>query len=174
MREPCLQYTTPVVACAAACVAAQPQAAVPVKKLAIPVAVQSKTPGELRLLPGAQEAIEGDAFALYEKAVGVVAEGPRLGEDHGLEADGCKGPAAGGGRGGHCGRSRRAWRCWSRPASAANASGRVIVEDEVPPNLRACRNMVFLLSLQARYHLGRGDYPSCCGLWGQVLPWPGI
>ena len=159
------QYTAPAVACATACVAAQPQAAVPVKKLAIHVAVKSKTPGELRLLPGAQEAIEGDAFALYEKAIGSLPKDPDWGKITGWRQTAVKDLPL------------EEVAATLRPFEASlvllEKAGRcrqcewpVIVEDGVPPNLRACRNMVFLLSLQARCYLGRGDYPSCARTLG--------
>ncbi|MCX5646349.1 MAG: hypothetical protein NTZ17_16965 [Phycisphaerae bacterium] len=144
----------------AICAAAQPQVAVPVKKLAVHVAAESKSPAERRFLPGAQEATDGDAFVLYEKAI------------RSLPKDLDWGPITG-------------WRqtvvkdlpleevaASLRPFEASLAlleqAGKcrrcewpLIVEDEVPANLRACRNMVLLLSLKARYHLGRGDYESC-------------
>jgi hypothetical protein len=143
----------------AICVAAQPQAAVPVKKLAIHVAVESKTPGELRLLPGAQETVEGDAFALYEKAVASLPKDPDWGKITGWRQTTVKDlPLE---------EVATVLRPFEASLVLLEQAGRcrqcewpVIVEDEVPSNLRACRNMVFLLSLQARYYLGRGDYPS--------------
>jgi hypothetical protein len=155
-----LQYTAPAVACATACVAAQPQVAVPVKKLVIHVAAQSKTPGELRLLLGAQEAIEGDAFALYEKAIGSLPKDPDWGKITGWRQTAVKDlPLE---------EAAAVLRPFEASLALLEQAGKyrqcewpVIVEDEVPANLRACRNMALLLSLQARYHLGRGDCESC-------------
>jgi hypothetical protein len=50
--------------------AAQPPAVVPTKSLAIHVAAETKVSVELRLLPGPKETTGGDAFFLYEKAIG--------------------------------------------------------------------------------------------------------
>ena len=163
-----LQYTAPAVACATACVAAQPQAAVPVKELAIHVAVQSKTPGELRLLPGAQEAIEGDAFALYEKAVESLPKDLDWGKITGWRQTAVKDlPLE---------EVAATLRPFEASLTLLEQAGKcrqcewpVIVEDEVPLNLRACRNMAFLLSLRARCYLGRGDYPSCARTLGTGL-----
>jgi hypothetical protein len=140
--------------------AAQPQAAAPVKKLVIHVAVQSKTPGELRLLPGAQEATDGDAFELYEKAIGALPKDPDWGKIMDWRQTAAKDlPLE---------EVAAALRPFAASLALLEQAGKcrrcewpLIVEDEVPPNLRACRNMAFLLSLQARCYLGRGDYPSC-------------
>lgn len=143
----------------AICGAAQPQAT-PVKTLAIHVAAESKTPGELRLLPGAQDAIEGDAFALYEKAVGSLPKDLDWGTITGRRQTAAKDlPLE---------EVAASLRPFEASLALLEQAGKchqcewpVIVEDEVPPNLRACRNMAFLLSLQGRCYLGRGDYPSC-------------
>jgi len=160
-----LQYTAPAVVCGTACMAAQPQAAVPVKKLAIRVAAQSKTPAELRLLPGAREATDGDAFELYEKAVGSLPQDPDWGKITGWRQTAVKDlPLE---------EVAASLRPFEASLALLEQAGKcrqcewpVIVEDEVPPNLRACRNMAILLSLQARCYLGRGDYPSCARTLG--------
>jgi hypothetical protein len=139
-------------------VAAQPQQVV--KKLAIHVAEEAKASIELGLLPGSEEATNGDAFVLYEKAVG------SLPKDLDWEKVGD-------------------WRLTPakelplddvavvlRPLDASLAlleqAGRCsrcdwpfLVEEGMPANLRACRNMMLLLLLKARYYLGRGDHDSC-------------
>jgi hypothetical protein len=139
-------------------VATQPQQVV--KKLAIRVAQETKVSIELGLLPGPEDVTNDDAFVLYEKAVGSLPKDL----DWGKVGD---------------------WRLTPakelplddvaavlRPFDASLAlleqAGRcnrcdwpLIVEDGMPANLRACRNMTLLLSLKARYYLGRGDYESC-------------
>jgi hypothetical protein len=140
-------------------VVAPPSAAVPVTKLVIHVTADGKMPDVLRLLPAPEETTEGDAFELYEKATGS------------LPKDLDWGPIM-------------RWRQTAvrdlpleevatalRPCEASlvllEQAGKrrqcdwpVIVKD-VPPTLQACHNGALLLSLRARYHLGRGDYPSC-------------
>ena len=142
----------------AICVAVQPPP-VAAKKLAIHPA-EARVSIELRLLPGPKDATNGDAFVLYEKAIGSLPKDLDWGKV-------------------------TIWRqtpakelpledvaAVLRPFEASlvllEQAGRcsrcewpLIVEDEVPADLRACRNMALLLSLKARYHLGRGDYESC-------------
>jgi len=141
-------------------VGVQPQVAVPVQKLAVHVAVQSRTPGEMRLLPGPEEATEGDAFVLYEKAIGSLPKNPDWGPITGWRLTAVNDLPLG-----EVATALRPFEpslVWlERAGKCRRCEWPLIIEDEVPPNLRACRNMAFLLSLKARYHMGRGDYPSC-------------
>lgn len=141
--------------------AAQPPAVVvPAKSLAIHLVAETKASVELRLLPGPKETTDGDAFVLYEKAIGSLPQdldwGPITGwrqtavKDLPLEevAAVLKPFEA-------------SLVLLEQAGKCSRCEWPLIVEDEVPANLRMCRNMAFLLSLKARYHLGRGDHESC-------------
>jgi hypothetical protein len=130
------------------------------KRLVLHPIRQSESGSELRLLPGPQEMTDGDAFALYAKAVESL---PR-------DLDWAK---------------IRGWRQMPVKELPQDDVGSVLrqldaalplleqagkckqcdwpfaFEGDSPIGLQACRNVVFLLALKARSQLARGDHAPC-------------
>ncbi len=138
------------------------------KKLTLRRAGQTAGATELGLLPKPEEMTDGDAFALYTKAL----------ESLSKDLDWQK---------------VRAWRQMPmeglppdevaavlRPFDASlpllEQAGRckrcdwpLTFEDDPPIDLQACRNVVFLVALRARSELARGDHASCARTLGTGL-----
>jgi len=155
----------------AICVAAQPQT-VAVKKLAIHPA-EARASIELRLLPGPKDATNGDAFVLYEKAIGSLPKDLNWGKVTIWRQTPAKElPLE------EVATVLRPFEAslllLSRPAGAADASGRSSLRMRFPRiSGRAaiwrccCRSRLGIISAGATMN-------CACGLWGRALPWPGI
>jgi len=138
------------------------------KKLTLHCVGQAAVTTELRLLPEPGEMTDGDAFALYTKAL----------ESLSKDLDW---------------RKIRGWRQMPMKELPADEVGAVLrpfdaslplleqagrckqcdwpltFDDDPPIELQACRNLVFLVALKARSQLACGDYASCVRTLGTGL-----
>jgi hypothetical protein len=138
------------------------------KKLTVYAAGQVPGAAELSLLPQPQEMTDADAFPLYQKAVQSLPKGldwakikawrqtplkelPQ--EEIGLLLR----------------RSDAAFRLLEQAGKCRQCEWLLNSGGDSPLDLTACRNSVFLLALQARSQLARGDYGSCTRTLGSGL-----
>ncbi len=114
----------------------------------------------IRLLPGPQETSAGDAFTFYQKAIESLPsdlDWQRIGGWRGVALEELPLDEVGS----TLRRCDLALELLERGSTCERCDWPVSYEDEVPPELRACRELSMLVALKARYHMARGEQREC-------------
>ena len=130
------------------------------RRLTVHLGRPSGGAGELRLLPGAQEMTDGDALALYAKVFEAMPkdldwERIRAWRQVPLQELPLEEIRP------LLRRAEPGMRLLEQACRCKRCDWPLDFEDGSPVTLQACRNVVFLLALQARFQLAQGDHASC-------------
>jgi hypothetical protein len=159
-------FVLSLVICASADAAQKPESET--KKLTVYAAGQVPGAAGLSLLPQPQEMTDGDAFPLYQKAIQSLPkelDWTRIRAWRGMPLKELPQEEIGL----LLRQSDAAFQLLEQAGKCRQCEWLLSSGGDSPLDLTACRNSVFLLALQARSQLARGDYESCTRTLGSGL-----
>jgi len=130
------------------------------KRLTVRLGRPSEAAGEFRLLPEPQEMTDGDGFVLYTRAAEMLPKDLdwakikawRQAPGKELPLEDVRSMLR---------RSEAGLKLLEQAGRCKQCDWPYEFEDDCPFDLPACRNIAFLLALEARFQLAEGDYSSC-------------